>query len=103
MNKFRPQEINRVHIIRLRLKGYGNEWINYNWQTRVQWFPVGYELNKRTIARQFSRLHYLACHAPDPVTKKWKSVYNQFMRKHCAAGGKHSMRFANTHTAHSWL
>jgi hypothetical protein len=25
------------------------------------------------------------------------------MRKYFGDGGKHSIRFANTHTAHSWL
>lgn len=101
MNKFRPQEINRVHIIRLRLKGYGNEWINHNWQTRVEWWPCGYGSNKIVIARRFKRLHYLACHAPKPVQKRWAPAYRAFYKKHFGVAG--SIRYLNTWTAHSWL
>ncbi len=101
MNKFRPQEINKRHTFRLRLKGYGNEWINYNWQTRVEWYPAGYRLNKKTISKQFSRLHYLACHAPKPVQKRWAPAYRAFYKRHFGVTG--SMRYLNTWTAHAWL
>jgi len=84
-----------------RLKYSHND--NYNFQTRIEWYPVGYKLNKKTITKQFQKLHYLACHAPKPVAKKWKSAYNLFHSKHFASKGKASMRFLNKWTAHSWL
>ena len=100
-NKFRPQDIGKSYVMKERLK-YGRT-DNYNWQTRIEWYPAGYKLNKRTIVKQFQRLHYLACHAPEPIAKKWKSAYNQFDKKYFASGGKASMRFLNKWTAHSWL
>jgi len=100
--KFRPQNNMRVFIMKARLRTGRND--HYQpWQTRIEWFPVGYKLNKKTISRQFSKLHYLACHSPKPIAKKWQSVYNVFMNKHFANSGKASMRFLNNWTAHSWL
>lgn len=101
MNKFRPQDIGKSYVMKQRLK-YGRT-DNYNWQTRIEWYPVGYSINKRTIAKQFQKLHYLACHAPKPVTMKYKLAYNQFENKYLASKGNASMRFLNTWTAHSWL
>jgi len=101
MNRFRPQEINKRHTVRLRLQGYGNEWINYNWQTRVEWWPCGYSSNKIVIAKQFKRLHYLACHSPKPVQKRWAKAYRDFYKRHFGVAG--SIRYLNTWTAHSWL
>ena len=75
---------------------------NYNWQSRIQWYPVGFKLNHKTIVKQFGRLHYLACHAPEPITKKWRNAYANFYKKYFGTG-KASVRFANTYTAHSWL
>ena len=100
-NKFRPQDFSKAFIMKERLRYGHND--NYNFQTRIEWFPAGYKLNKKTIVKQFQKLHYLACHSPEPVAKKWKSVYNLFEKKHFASGGKASMRFLNTWTAHSWL
>lgn len=102
MNKFRPSSsMDTRNIMRMRLK-YGRT-DNYNWQTRTEWFPVGYGVNKKTIAKQFQKLHYLACHSPESVAKKWQPAYNAFQTKHFATKGKASMRFLNTWTAHSWL
>ena len=101
MNRFRPQEITKRHTIRLRRQGYGNEWINNNWQSRVEWWPCGYGPNKMVIAKQFKRLHYLACHSPGPVRKRWAAAYQAFYKRHFGVTG--SMRYLNTWTAHSWL
>lgn len=100
-NKFRPQDFSKTYIMKERLRYGHND--NYNFQTRIEWFPVGYKLNKKTIAKQFGKLHYLACHSPKPIAKKWQSAYNIFMTKHFATKGKASMRFLNKHTCHSWL
>jgi hypothetical protein len=102
MNRFRPQEINKRHTLRLRLKGYGNEWINYNWQPRTRWHPAGWKPNQISISRRFVQLHYLACHAPAPVQKRWEQAYKTFCNKHLPYH-RSSMRFLNQYTAHRWL
>ena len=99
MNKFRPQDISKRYIIRQRLLTGRSE--NYNWQSRIEWYPAGYRLNKKTIFRQFGRLHYLACHAPGPVKKRWAPAYKAFYKKRFGVTG--SMRYLNTWTAHAWL
>ena len=100
-NKFRPSSsMDKKNVMRMRLK-YGRV-DNYNWQSRVEWYPVGFKLNHKTIFKQFGNLHYLACHAPDPIKKKWKTAYNVFYKKHF--GTSHaSGRYLNTYSCHSWL
>jgi hypothetical protein len=102
-NKFRPQDMPKSWTIKSRLKGYDSTFDSYNFQTRVRWYPAGYRLNKQTIARTFSRLHYLACHSPKKVAIKYKSAYNEFETKHFARKGRTSVRYLNKWTAHSWL
>ena len=99
-NRFRPQGISKQYLMtQRRLTGRSE---SYNFQSRVEWYPVGWKLNHRTISRQFARLHYLACHAPAPVATKWRPVYNAFTRKHFGSN-RASVRFLNANTAHSWL
>jgi hypothetical protein len=100
---FRPQQITKMYSVQLRRKGYGNEWINYNFQNRTKWYPAGWGFNKKTIGDQHSKLHYLACHAPAPIQKKWSKTYKNFMNKHFAESGKASMRYLNTWSCHSWM
>ena len=101
---FRPQSISKQHTIRLRLKGYGNEWIaGYNFVNRVKWYPAGWKYNQRVIGGIHSRLHYLACHAPEPIQAKWRVTYNNFMIKHLGGGGRASIRYLNTWSCHAWL
>lgn len=100
-NRFRPSSsMNTRSVMRQRLK-YGVT-DNYNWQSRVEWHPVGYKLNKQTISRQFGRLHYLACHAPAPIQKKWKHAYDTFHARHFGSFNA-SMRYLNEWTCDSWL
>lgn len=100
-NKFRPSSSNyKKRIMKLRLK-YGHV-DSYNWQSRAAWYPVGYRLNRRTISQQFGRLHYLACHSPEPVAKKWQQAYNNFHTRHFGTL-KGSMRYLNQWSCHSWL
>jgi len=104
MNKmFRPMELSKKATIKLRRKGYGNEWINYNFPRRAKWFLAGWGVNKRTIGSIHSRLHYLACHAPAPIQKQWRAKYDVFMNKHFGNAGKASMRYLNNWSCHSWL
>lgn len=101
-NKFRPSStMDKKNVMRMRLKCGRTD--NYNWQSRVEWHPVGYKLNKKTIARQFCRLHYLACHAPGAITKGWQRAYNNFHTKHFGANKGASVRYLNTWSCHSWL
>lgn len=100
---FRPQEKSVKTIMRLRRQGYSNNWTNYNFVNRAKWFPVGWQYNQRVIGSMHSRLHYLACHAPASVCKKWRVTYNNFMIKHFGASGKGTMRYLNTWSCHSWL
>lgn len=99
MNRFRPQDNNKRYLIKQRRK-YGYTDLS-NWQTRVDWWPPGYGLNQQSISRRFSQLHYLACHAPKPVAKKWRSAYNQFEKKHFTTLA--SVRYANKYSCDAWL
>jgi hypothetical protein len=75
---------------------------SYNWQSRVEWYPSGYKLNKKTIAKQFGKLHYLACHSPEPITKKWRKAYDNFYKKHFGSF-KASVQYLNKWSCHNWL
>lgn len=102
-NKFRPSSaMETKYVMRERLT-HGSCLGSYNWQSRVEWYPAGYRLNKKTIFKQFNKLHYLACHSPEPITKKWQSAYNNFYKKHFGAHKGASMRYLNKWSCHSWL
>jgi hypothetical protein len=101
MNKFRPQNIGKRYIIKQRLLVGHTQ--SYNWQSRIEWYPAGYRVNKKTIARQFARLHYLACHAPGPVAKGWQKAYNNFYQQHFGVYKGGSMRYLNTWSCHAWM
>ena len=101
-NKFRPSSsMDTKNIMKMR-RIYGRT-DNYNWQSRVEWYPVGFKLNHKTIFKQFGKLHYLACHAPDRVTKRWEKAYQNFYKAHFGAFKGASMRYLNTWSGHSWL
>jgi hypothetical protein len=101
MNRFRPQNISTKYIMKHRLLSGRSE--NYNWQTRIEWYPAGWKTNQISIARRFGHLHYLACHSPEPIRKKWSSAYNVFCNRYFANKGNASMRYLNTWTSYSWL
>jgi len=100
MNRFRPQPISKKYIIKERRRTGRVE--NYNWQTRIEWCPSGWKPNQISIGRRFGQLHYLACHAPAPVQKRWEQAYKTFCNKHLPHHHS-SMRFLNQYTAHRWL
>ena len=99
--KYRPIELNKKYRVHYRLTTGRQE--SYNWRSRVRWYPAGWMLNRQTLGRVFSRLHYLGCHSPKPVQQKWRGVYNEFQAKYFATKGKASVRYLNTYTAHKWL
>lgn len=101
MNLFRPQDLPKAYIFKQRL-AFGRS-DNYNWQTRIKWHPAGWGFNKKVIGNMHSRLHYLACHAPKPIQKRWSKTYDNFQAKHFGSKGKASVRYLNTYSCHSWL
>jgi hypothetical protein len=102
-NKFRPSSAMDTKSIMRERRKYGSNLGNYNWQSRVEWYPAGFKLNRKTIFKHFGKLHYLACHSPDPITKKWQKAYNNFYIKHFGAFKGASMRYLNKWSCHSWL
>ena len=100
-NRFRPSSAINAKGVMHRRRKYGRT-DNYNWQSRIEWYPVGFKLNHKTIFRQFGRLHYLACHSPAPISKKWQQAYNNFHTRHFGTF-KGTMRYLNKWSCHSWL
>ena len=101
-NRFRPSSAMATKYIMRERCRHGATLGNYNWQSRVEWYPAGYGINKRTIARQFGRLHYLACHSPEPVQRQWQQAYNVFYKRHFGTF-KGTMRYLNQWSCHAWL
>lgn len=101
MNRFRPQDISRRYVIKQRLRTGRAD--NLNWQSRVKWYPAGWKINHQTLGNIHSRLHYLACHAPEPVQQRWRPAYRVFMNRHFGDAGRASMRYLNTRSCHAWL
>lgn len=100
-NRFRPSSSMTTKYLMLMRRKYGRT-DNYNWQSRVEWYPVGFKLNRKTILKQFGTLHYLACHSPEPIQKKWQAAYNVFHTKHFGTFNG-SMRYLNKWSCHAWL
>jgi hypothetical protein len=101
-NKFRPSSAMTTKSVMRERRKYGSCLGNYNWQSRVEWYPAGYGFNKKIISRQFGKLHYLACHSPKPIAEKWQKAYNNFYKKHFGVY-KASVRYLNKWSCHSWM
>lgn len=101
MNKFRPQDLPKRFTIKERLK-YGRS-TNYNWQTRIKWYPAGWGFNKKILGGIHGRLHYLACHAPLPIQKRWTKVYETFQKQHFGMHKLASVRYLNKWSCHGWM
>lgn len=99
-SRFRPQHLPSSFIFKHRLKHTSAA--NWNWQSRIHWYPAGWQVNHISIARRFHQLHYLACHAPEPVQRRWKVAYQRFCVKHFATF-RASVRYINNYSCHSWL
>ena len=100
-NKFRPSSGMDTRTI-MKMRRVHGRTDNYNWQSRVEWYPAGYGINKKTIFKQFGRLHYLARHSPERVQQQWQKVYNNFHTKHFGTF-KGSVRYLNQWSCHAWL
>jgi hypothetical protein len=88
--------------IRLRHRRITGQWPQTNWHTRQHWVPVGWQINQVSIARRFAHLHYLACHAPAPVQKKYRAAYAVFYRR-LFGSDRASLRYLNAWSGHAWL
>ena len=97
---FRPLNRSTRLIVKQRLK-FGHA-PNYNFCSRVRWYPAGWKLNQRVIGSIHGRLHYLACHAPVPVQKRWTKTYENFYKKHFGTH-KASARYLNQWSCHAWM
>lgn len=97
--RFRPQGLSKRFYIKKRL--LKSPTMNYNWQTRQDWFPAGYTANMKCIAKQFHRIHYFACHAPPSVQKHWQRANQLFLKQHFTT--KASVRYANKYSCDAWL
>ena len=102
-NKFRPSSSMTTKSIMRERRKHGALLGSYNWQSRIEWYPVGFKLNHKTIAKQFGKLHYLACHSPEPITKKWQKAYDNFYKKHFGTWNGTSVRYLNKYSCHNWL
>lgn len=98
---YRPQDLPKRFIIKERLKYRKSQ--NYNFCNRVKWYPAGWGFNKRVIGSIHSKLHYLACHAPAPVQKKWAKAYRTFQDKHFGNIKTAGPRYLNKWSCHSWM
>jgi hypothetical protein len=98
--KYRPMDVSKKYKLKYLLETGRRE--SYNWRSRVRWYPAGYKFNRKTIFKQFGKLHYLACHSPEPITKKWQAAYNNFHKKHFGSC-KASVRYLNKWSCHNWL
>lgn len=99
---FRPQVVSAKW--KLRQRRLGGPWAgNLNFKSRIEWYPASWTAHQQQFARRFSRLHYLACHAPGPVQQRWTAAYRLFEQRHFAIKGRATVRYVNTYTCHSWL
>lgn len=68
-------DLNPGYRLKRRLSGDST---NYNWQTRTEWWRDS-DTNRKHMIRVWKQLHYLACHAPEPVRRRWAGAYSRLM------------------------
>lgn len=69
------------------MKKFRPQWFIGRWKLKYrnpvgQWHWVEHKHHATHIKRIHAQLHYLACHAPLPIQKKWKHVWNMFEKKY---------------------
>lgn len=102
--KFRPLGLSSRFRLKVNRISLGNSRKNYNWQNHDRgWWPAAYQLNHKTLSKQFMRLHYLAAHAPQPIRQRWAPQYLVFKRRHFADPRRASGRFIDNYTAERWI
>lgn len=68
--KFRPCQYNKRSLVR-----YGHR-PELHWQSRKVLAIKNYLQHLGGV------LHYLACHAPEPIQKKWQKPWRRFIDQH---------------------
>ena len=101
-NRFRPSSAMDTRSIMRERRRHGAVLGSYNWQSRAEWYPAGFQLNRKVMFRQFGNLHYLACHSPTRVQRQWQKVYDNYHTKHFGTF-KGSVRYLNKWSCHAWL
>jgi hypothetical protein len=76
-NKFRPSSSMTTKSIMRERRKHGSLLGSYNWQSRVEWYPAGYKLNRKTIFKQYYKKHF--------------------------GSFKASVRYLNNWSCHNWL
>ena len=55
MNKFRPSSAMTTKSIMRERRKYGALHGNYNWQSRIEWYPVGFKLNHKKLVQMLKK------------------------------------------------
>lgn len=99
MKKFRPIQISN----KARLKHFLHTGIkqSYNFVSNDRYYLACYTYNLIFLHRVFIRLHYLACHAPNSIQKKYKPCYNRFNKIHFPI--KASINYSNTYSLSKYI
>jgi|688.fasta_scaffold238497_2 hypothetical protein len=74
--KFRPKDYNSKKWLKWQ-RISGDHWGELNWQENYKdnfWKPRVYKIG--------SHLHYLACHAPINIRKKWYKNWQRFIKNY---------------------
>lgn len=85
MKIFRPT-IKYKTSMRERFTSYKHD-TSFDWFDNNRRYPSNCQtINRKTMYDIFSRLHYLAWHAPKRVQRKWRGAEKRFRAKHDPSG-----------------
>lgn len=76
----RPSEPMTKYTMKLRRGKV--KWNFHNRDRQISNAAGKMPLNKHTLWRMHSRLHYLACHSPKKVMQQWNRAYKIFYHTH---------------------
>ena len=93
--RFRPQAISA------RWRQRNGPTGDLNWDTGSLVSGIT-PVNRQCLARTFYNLHYRACHAPDPIRRRWKSAYQRFQQQHWPSVTV-SVNYVNGYSMLNWL
>ena len=98
---FKVTNISKKWLLRQTI--LGRKKINYNFVSRIKYYPATWGYNRKKIGDFFYKLHYYACHSPTIIQKHYKNAYINFDNKHFASKGNASVRYLNKYTCHKWV
>ena len=97
--KFRPSEVSKKMTMRNRRMG---DPYTFKFPRRIDFVGTNWAPNQIAICKIHARLHHLACHAPEPVQKQWRTAYNVLTTK-LFGTDLATVRYLNTFSCHSWM